>query len=75
MTRNSNKNWKDLFGSKNPRRRKKLGSTIFSAVLALILVGFLSVAAIFCPGKIYDSQNTFQGHGSHGLLPIFLCQW
>lgn len=56
MTRNSNKNWKDLFGSKNPRRRKKLGSTIFSAVLALILVGFLSVAAFFALAKFTTAK-------------------
>ncbi len=56
MTSNKNKNWRNLFGSPSPHKHKKLGGTIFSAVLALILVGFLSVAAFFALAKFTTAK-------------------
>ena len=56
MTSNKNKNWRNVFGSPSPHKHKKLGGTIFSAVLALILVGFLSVAAFFALAKFTTAK-------------------
>lgn len=56
MTSNKNKNWRNLFGSPSPHKHKKLGGTIFSAVLALILVGFLSVATFFALAKFTTAK-------------------
>lgn len=56
MTSNKNKNWRMPFGSPSPHKRKKLGGTIFSAIMALILVGFLSVAAFFAVAKFTTAK-------------------
>ena len=56
MTSNKNKNWRNLFGSSSPHKRKKLGGTIFSALMALVLVGFLSVAAFFAVAKFTTAK-------------------
>lgn len=56
MTSNKNKNWRNVFVSPSPHKHKKLGGTIFSAVLALILVGFLSVAAFFALAKFTTAK-------------------
>ena len=53
----SNKNtWGKPFGSHSPHRRKKLGGAIISAVLALILVGFLCVAGFFALAKFSTAK-------------------
>ena len=56
ISSNKNKNWRNVFGSPSPHKHKKLGGTIFSAVLALILVGFLSVAAFFALAKFTTAK-------------------
>lgn len=56
MTSNKNRNWRNPFGSSSPHKRKKLGGTIFSALMALVLVGFLSVAAFFAVAKFTTAK-------------------
>ncbi len=55
MTRNR-KTWGNPFGSHSPQKRKKLGGAIISAVLALILVGFLCVAGFFALAKFSTAK-------------------
>ncbi len=52
---NKDKNWRNFMDSSG-HRHKKLGGTILSAVLALILVGFLSVAAFFALAKFTTAK-------------------
>lgn len=47
MTYKGKRNWRNLLKPRNPREKKKLGGMILSAVLALILVGFISLTAFF----------------------------
>lgn len=55
MTRNR-KTWGKPFGSHSPQNRKKFGGAIISAVLALILVGFLCVAGFFALAKFSTAK-------------------
>lgn len=56
MTLKGNKSWKKPFGPNGSGKRKKLGGMILSAVLALILVGFLSIAAFFALAKFTTAK-------------------
>ena len=56
MTFKANKSWKKPFGPEGRRKRKKFGGMILSAVLALILVGFLSIAAFFALAKFTTAK-------------------
>ena len=55
MTRKRN-SWGNPFGSSSPHKRKKFGGAIISAVLALILVGFLCVAGFFALAKFSTAK-------------------
>jgi penicillin-binding protein 1A len=56
MTSKGKKNWRDSFKPQDPRKKKKLGGMILSAILALILVGFLSIAAFFGLAKFTTAK-------------------
>jgi penicillin-binding protein 1A len=56
MTNKEYKNWRGASGPRHPRKNKKVGGMILSAVLALILVGFLSVAAFFGLAKFTTAK-------------------
>lgn len=56
MTYKGKRNWRNLLKPRNPREKKKLGGMILSAVLALILVGFISLTAFFALAKFTTAK-------------------
>lgn len=70
MTYKGKRNWRNLLKPRNPREKKKLGGMILSAVLALILVGFISLTGFLCPGKVHNSQDYVKRYGAHGVVPV-----